>query len=207
MASMRLTAWEEERLLIFGAAELARRHRAAGLALNAPEAVAIICDALLEAARAGRSLAEIEAAGLGAVAPADVMDGVRELVDEIRLEVLADDGTRLVVLVDPLGAGAPPAAGGPGAIVIGQARSDRVPDERERRSMMVRSASRRSIRISSHHPFDRVNVRLEFDRAAASGFRLDLPAGASEAWAPGESKTVVLVRYAGSGGDESGDGR
>lgn len=207
MASMRLTAWEEERLLIFSAAELARRHRAAGLALNAPEAVAIICDALLEAARAGRSLAEIEAAGLGAVAPADVMDGVRELVDEVRLEVLADDGTRLVVLVDPLGAGAPPAVGGPGAIVIGQARSDRVPDERERRSMMVRSASRRSIRISSHHPFDRVNVRLTFDRAAASGFRLDLPAGASEAWAPGESKTVVLVRYAGSGGDESGEGR
>ncbi len=207
MASMRLTAWEEERLLIFGAAELARRHRAAGLALNAPEAVAIICDALLEAARGGRSLAEIEAAGMGAVAPADVLDGVRELVDEVRLEVLADDGTRLVVLVDPLGAGAPPAVGGPGAIVAGPARSDLVPDNRERRSVRVRSSSRRSIRISSHHPFERVNARLEFDRVAAIGLRLDLPAGVSESWAPGESKTVVLVRYAGSGGDESGVGR
>ena len=207
MAIMRLTAWEEERLIIFAAAELARRHRAAGLVLNAPEAVAIICDAVLEAARAGRSLSEIESAGMGAVAPADVMDGVRELVDEVRLEVLVDDGTRLVVLVDPLGAGAPPAVGGPGAIVAGPGRADLIPDERERRSMVVRSSSRRSIRVSSHHPFERVNARLEFDRAAAVGFRLDLPAGVSEAWAPGESKAIVLVRYAGSGGDAKGDGR
>ena len=49
---MRLTAWEEERLLIFTAAELARRHRDRGLRLNAPEAIALICDAVLEAARA-----------------------------------------------------------------------------------------------------------------------------------------------------------
>jgi len=116
MAAMRLTAWEEERLLIFSAAELARRHRAAGLALNAPEAIALICDAMLEAARAGRSYAEVEAAGLTSVAPGDVMDGVRELVDEIRLEVLVGDGTRLTVLIDPLGGGRPPAGDGPGAI-------------------------------------------------------------------------------------------
>src|SRR5258706_10018849 len=61
---MRLTSWEEERLLIFSAAELARRHRAAGIALNAPEAIALICDAMLEAARAGARYAEVEAAGL-----------------------------------------------------------------------------------------------------------------------------------------------
>lgn len=207
MAGMRLTAWEEERLIIFSAAELARRHRAAGLALNAPETVAIICDDLLEAARAGRSLAEVEAAGMGAVALADVMDGVRELVDEIRLEVLVDDGTRLVVLVDPLGAGAPPAVGGPGAVVAGPGRSDLAPDERERRTLAVRSTSRRTIRVSSHHPFERVNARLEFDRAAAVGFHLDLPAGVSESWAPDESKDIVLVRSAGPGGDASGDGR
>ena len=57
MAAMRLTPWEEERLLIFTAAELARRHRSAGLLLNAPEAVALICDAMLEAARAGADYA------------------------------------------------------------------------------------------------------------------------------------------------------
>src|SRR5690349_2025714 len=104
---MRLTPWEEERLLIFGAAELARRHRAAGIALNAPEAVALICDAMLEAARAGGSYAQVEAAGLGAVAPGEVLPGVRELADDVRLEVLLGDGARLIVLLEPLGRGAP----------------------------------------------------------------------------------------------------
>jgi len=103
MSGMRLTPWEEERLLIFSAAELARRHRAAGLPLNHPEAVALICDAMLEAARAGAGYAEVEAAGRAAVTPAELMDGVAGLLDEVRIEVLLDDGTRLVVLVDPLG--------------------------------------------------------------------------------------------------------
>ena len=60
---MRLTAWEEERLLIFSAAELARRHRDRGLLLNAPEVVALICDTMLVAARAGATYEEVEAAG------------------------------------------------------------------------------------------------------------------------------------------------
>ncbi|MCI0345349.1 MAG: urease subunit gamma, partial [Chloroflexi bacterium] len=64
---MRLTAWEEERLLIFTAAELARRHRERGLRLNAPEAIALVCDAMLEAARSDAGLEEIEAAGRSAV--------------------------------------------------------------------------------------------------------------------------------------------
>ena len=104
---MHLTAWEEERLLIFTAAELARRHRAAGLRLNAPEAIALICDAMLEAARAGGSYAEVEAAGRTAVAADDVLPGVPALVAEVRLEVLLDDGVRLVVLLEPLGPARP----------------------------------------------------------------------------------------------------
>ena len=75
--AVRLTDWEEERLLIFSAAELARRHRAAGIALNAPEAIALMCDAMLEAARAGASYADVEAAGRSAVTPDAVMPGVR----------------------------------------------------------------------------------------------------------------------------------
>ncbi|HYX12210.1 MAG TPA: urease subunit gamma [Candidatus Acidoferrum sp.] len=189
---MRLTAWEEERLLIFGAAELVRRHRSAGLPLNAPEAVAIICDAMLEAGRAGATYAEVDAAGRTAVRLEDVIDGVRELVDEIRLEVLVGDGTRLVVVPDPIGGGRPMPVDGPGAIVAGTAllRSN----DRERRALTVRSESRRVIRVSSHFPFDQVNPRLIFDREAAAGFRLDLPAGAHERWRPGETRDVVLVR-------------
>ncbi len=102
MARMRLTPWEEERLLIFTAAELARRHRAAGIALSAPEAVALICDAMLEAARAGASYAAVEAAGRDAVTRDEVLPGVAALVDEVRLEVAMDDGVRLVVLSAPL---------------------------------------------------------------------------------------------------------
>ena len=89
---MRLIPWEEERLQLFAAAELARRRRAAGLRLNHPEAVALICDAMLEAARAGAGYDAVEAAGRAAVDPAEVLDGVRELLDEVRLEVL--DGRR-----------------------------------------------------------------------------------------------------------------
>jgi urease subunit gamma/beta len=200
---MRLTAWEEQRLLIFSAAELARRHRAAGLALNAPEAVALICDAMLEAARAGRTYAEVEAAGLTAIAPEEVLDGVRELVEEVRLEVVVGDGTRLVVLVDPLAHGRPAADDGPGAMRPGGAREDAVGTGRERRTISVRNESRRAIRVSSHFPFDKVNARLAFDRASTVGFRLDLPAGTSEHWAPGETREVKLVRYGGTGGDPS----
>lgn len=202
---MRLTSWEEERLLIFSAAELARRHRAAGLRLNAPEAIALICDALLEAARAGAPMTEVEAAGLAAVGPDEVIDGVRELVDEVRLEVLVGDGTRLVVLVDPLGGGRPMAPDGPGAIIAGRGAGAPAV-ERERRRLTVRSTSRRTIRVSSHFPFERVNGRLVFDRERAVGFRLDLPAGESAVWAPGEAREVDLVRYAGDGGDRSVDG-
>ncbi|MEO8272790.1 MAG: urease subunit gamma [Chloroflexota bacterium] len=204
---MRLTAWEEERLLIFSTAELARRHRAAGLALNAPEAIALVCDAMLEAARAGASYAEVEAAGLAAVAIAEVMPGVRELVDDVRVEVLLGDGTRLIVLVDPLGQGMPASADGPGAIVAGPAPAavSGMPDAPvpEQRTLTVTSTSQRAIRVSSHFPFDRVNARLEFDRVKAAGFRLDLEAGSSERWAPGETRTVALVRFGGRGGTEA----
>jgi urease subunit gamma/beta len=204
---MRLTAWEEERLLVFTAAELARRHRAAGLRLNAPEAIALVCDAMFEAARAGESFTDIEAAGRAAVRPDDVLEGVRELVDEVRLEVLVGDGTRLVVLLDPLAAGLPASVDGPGAVRAAAAADEMAEvatpaDAAERRDLTVRSASKRAIRVSSHFPFERVNARLEFDRQAARGFRLDIPAGASVRWAPGESKSVTLVRLGGRAADD-----
>jgi urease subunit gamma/beta len=196
---MRLIPWEEERLQLFAAAELSRRRRAGGLLLNHSEAVALICDAMLEAARAGASYAEVEAAGgRAAVAPDEVLDGVRELLDEVRLEVLFGDGSRLVVLVDPLGRGMPPNPFGPGALVIGDAADVIVNAGREAIELTVTSRSRRRIRVSSHYPFHRVNVRLEFDREAARGFRLDVPAGGYVGWEPGETRTVRLVRYAGA---------
>ena len=71
---------------------------------------------------------------------------------------------------------------------------------RGRIRLTVTNTSSRVIRVSSHYPFWRTNRRLEFDRAAAHGSHLDVPAGGSVRFAPGETKDVVLVRYAGSGG-------
>jgi urease subunit gamma/beta len=187
---MRLTPWEEERLLIFTAAELARRHRAAGILLTAPEAVALICDAMLEAARAGASYEDVERAGREAVTADQALPGVAALVGDVRLEVLMDDGTRLVVLVDPIG---PAGDDAPGA--VRQAPAVDRPDYHDRIELDVHNTSSRVVRVSSHYPFERVNHRLEFDRAAARGFRLDLTAGSSERWSPGESRTVRLVRF------------
>ncbi len=197
---MRLTAWEEERLLVFTAAELARRHRARGLPLNAPEAIALICDAMFEAARGGASYADVEQAGRDAVAPGAVLPGVAALVPEVRLEVLMDDGTRLIVLVEPLG---PPDTDSPGSIRQAPAVDTAGPTATgndDRRSIEVTNTSRRTVRVTSHHPFERVNRRLDFDRGAATGYRLDLPAGSTERWAAGETRTVTLVRLRGEAG-------
>jgi urease subunit gamma/beta len=193
---MRLTAWEEERLLIFTAAELARRHRARGLRLNQPEAVALACDAMLDAARAGEPYDAIERAGRDAVGRDELLPGVANLIDEIRLEVLMEDGPRLVVLNQPFGPGEPD---GPGAVEA-VPRQPGSATALERRTLTVRNESRRIVRVSSHYPFHLVNPRLAFDRGAARGFRLDLPSGADERWAPGERKDVTLVRFGGEAG-------
>jgi urease subunit gamma/beta len=203
MARMRLTAWEEERLLIFTAAELARRHRDRGLALNQPEAVALICDEMLEAARGGASYDEVASAGRAAVRADELIPGVAALVDEVRLEVLLGDGPRLVVLVEPFGPAAPDA---PGAVdEAGGRRPPSPAPDLERRAMTVRNAGRRVVRVSSHYPFHLVNRSLEFDRDRARGFRLGLPSGSHERWAPGESREVSLVRLRGSTPEPAAD--
>jgi urease beta subunit len=77
-------------------------------------------------------------------------------------------------------------------------RIELAPD-RDRIRLLVMNTSDRAIRVSSHYPFWRTNRRLDFDRDAADGFRLDVPAGASVRFAPGEAKQVQLVRYGGRG--------
>jgi urease subunit gamma/beta len=192
---MYLGPTEEDRLRIFVAAELARRTRADGIKLNAPEATALICDEMHRAARAGGSLEAVLATGRAAVAADDVIDGVPALVSEIRLEVLLEDGMRLVVLRDPL-----PVHGAESPGEVRVRRGDiQLAVGHGRRRIRVTSRSSRPIRVSSHYPFWRANSRLEFDREAAEGYRLDIPAGASIRWAPGEVRDVDLVALRASG--------
>ena len=99
---MRLSAHEQERLLIHVAAGLARERRARGLRLNHPEAVAVLTSFVLEGARDGRSVADLMDAGRRVLARADVMEGVPEMIDEVQVEATFPDGTKLVTLHHPI---------------------------------------------------------------------------------------------------------
>ena len=99
---MHLTPREQEKLMIFVAAELARKRRARGLKLNYPEAMAILSAEILEAARDGKSVAEIMGLGASILARADVMEGVAEMIHEVQVEATFPDGTKLVTIHDPI---------------------------------------------------------------------------------------------------------
>jgi urease subunit gamma/beta len=189
--AMQLNPTEEDRLRVFTAAQLARTTLARGVRLNAPEAIALVCDEMHLAARSGGSFDQVVEAGRSALPADQVIDGVAGIVPEIRVEVLLEEGTRLIVLREPFG---PASDDATGAIRFGQGDVPLVAD-RERRTLTVTNEGERPIRVSSHFPFWQTNPNLRFDRDAADGFRLDLPAGDSIRWAPGETKEVSLVAY------------
>lgn len=99
---MRLTEREIDKLLIFTAAEVARRRRHRGLKLNHPEAVALITAEVLEGIRDGRSVADLMTLGMKVLTRDDVMDGVPEMIREIQVEGTFPDGTKLVTVHDPI---------------------------------------------------------------------------------------------------------
>ena len=99
---MRLTPKEMDRLTIFTAAELARRRRDQGLKLNYPEAVALICDELLEDGRAGKTYEEVVNHAPKILSRDDVLDGVADLVAPLRLEITFNDGNKLIYVEDPI---------------------------------------------------------------------------------------------------------
>jgi urease subunit gamma len=97
-----LTQREQERLLIHVAADVSRKRMQRGLKLNYPEAVAILSAEVLEAARDGKSVAEIMSFGTTILKRADVMDGISEMIHEVQVEATFPDGTKLVTLHDPI---------------------------------------------------------------------------------------------------------
>ena len=99
---MRLTPTELDRLTVFTAAELASKRRAKGWRLNHPEALALICDEMHEAARGGANYEEVTALGSAVLTADDVLEGVAELLGTIRLECLFADGSRLVAVERPI---------------------------------------------------------------------------------------------------------
>jgi urease subunit gamma/beta len=191
---MELTPREKDKLLLFTAGLLAERRKARGLKLNYPEAVAYISAAILEGARDGRSVAELMSEGTRLLGEHDVMEGVAELITEVQVEATFPDGTKLVTVHQPIPLGAPSGIGAvtpaPGGIDINVGRATR--------RLAVANTGDRPIQVGSHYHFHEVNPALEFDRAAARGFRLDIAAGTAVRFEPGQTRTVDLVAYDGA---------
>jgi urease subunit gamma/beta len=99
---MRLTERERDKLLIFTAAELARKRRERGLKLNHPEATALITADVLEGIRDGKTVQELMSFGATILTRDDVMEGVAEMIPEIQVEGTFPDGTKLVTIHTPI---------------------------------------------------------------------------------------------------------
>jgi urease subunit gamma/beta len=195
---MRLTPTERDRLVLFGAAELARARRRRGLRLNVPEATALIADTVCEAARDGLRLAEAVEAGRSVLGADDVLPGVPDVVTEIQVEAVFEDGTRLAVVTDPFRCGESGRGTlgerAPGAAIP---RPEAASAEREVLRLTVRNTADVPISVTSHFHFFEVNRRLAFDRSSAYGMRLDIPAGSSTRFEPGVPVEVGLVPIGG----------
>lgn len=196
---MLLTPTEMERLTIFTAAELARKRRAKGLRLNHPETVALISDEILEGAREGRSVAELIAFGSTILSTEDVMDGLAAMLPILQVEGVFPDGTKLVTVHEPI---RPKEGGAADALAPGRIEAAEGDIElgagRPRIVLDVVNTGDRPIQIGSHYHFFETNRALDFDRAAARGKRLDIPAGTAVRFEPGQSRRVTLTSFGGS---------
>jgi len=218
---MHLTPQELDKLTLHQAGVLAQKRLARGVRLNHPEAVALIATQILEFIRDGRSVAELMDVGRQLLGRTDVMDGVPELVHEVQIEGTFPDGTKLVTVHNPIVAehgnlelalygsflpvpnvrlkpDATVAAIKPGEIT--SAPGEIAANEGRRVAQLkVTNRGDRPIQVGSHYHFVETNKALDFDRRAAYGMRLDIPAGTAVRFEPGETRTVSLVAIAGRG--------
>jgi urease subunit gamma/beta len=196
-----LTPTEVDRLMLHLAASLARARRDRGLRLNVPEATAIIADTIAEAARDGATHAQAATAGMAALGPDDVLPGVADLLGQVHVEAVFDDGSRLVSVADPIGGGHL-GADAPGALLPGNHRDDEGVHGRATRApdtvtLVVVNESVVPISVSSHFHFFETNPRLRFDRGAAYGRHLAVPAGSTISFPPGVPTEAPLVPIGG----------
>ena len=219
---MHLTPREIDKLILHQAGVLAQKRLARGLRLNYVEATALIATQLLEFIRDGRSVAELMDLGRRLLGTRDVLEGVPDMLDEVQVEGTFPDGTKLVTVHHPIvadhgdlslalygsflsrtteagaiGQPAQPHAGSPGDVIAGDG-SVLLNEGRPTIELPVSNRGDRPIQVGSHYHFIETNRALEFDRRAADGMRLDIPAGTAVRFEPGETKTVTLVAIAGA---------
>ena len=214
---MHLSPREIDKLILHNAGFLAQKRYARGLALNYIEAVALISAQLLEFIRDGDPVIRLMEKGKHFLGFADVMSGIPGMIPEVQVEGTFPDGTKLVTVHDPIctergdsalalyGSGltrtAAEAAPGPEA-APGQTLTAPQPitlnPGRSSIELTVLNNGDRPVQVGSHYPFFEVNPHLRFNRDAAFGRRLDIPAGTAVRFEPGESRRVNLVEIAGA---------
>jgi urease subunit gamma/beta len=228
---LHLAPHEVDKLTVISAGMLAQRRLARGLRLGYPEAVALISLVLLELIRDGRhGVPDLMALGSTVLGRREVMPGVAEMVEEVHVEGTFPDGTKLVAVRNPIAAAAGDlalalhgsflpvpdpglfgSAGEEAAGAVHPAEGVLVLNEgRDAVALTVTNTDARPIQLGSHFHLVEANPRLRFDRAAAYGKRLDIPAGTAIRFEPGETRTVTAVAIAGNqvirGGNRLADG-
>jgi len=218
--------------MLHNAGFLAQKRLARGRRLNYPEAIALIAAVLLEFIRDGKRVAELMNLGRQLLGRNQVLAGVPELIGEVQVEGTFPDGSKLVTVHHPIAsengnlalalhgsflpvpdaALFPPVAEEP---IPGETRIQEGEIElnagRATVELAVTNLGDRPIQVGSHYHFIETNASLQFDRGAAYGKRLDIPAGAAVRFEPGETKTVKLVEIAGKqvirGGNQLAGGK
>jgi len=186
---------DADKLLLSVAGMVARDRLARGVRLNHPEAVALLSTWVIEQAREGATVADLMESGRTVLGPEQVMDGVAEMIHDVQVEATFPDGRKLVTLHHPVGTG---------GLVPGEVRAaagtltlngDRSGGERV--TLVIVNTGDRPIQVGSHLHLPDSNAALQLDRAAAHGFRLDIPSGTSIRFEPGVSREVVAVALRG----------
>jgi urease subunit gamma/beta len=195
---MNLTPTEIDRLIVFGAAEFARRNLRLGIRLSHPEAVALLTDEAMLLARQGVAYDEIRDRAYQLLSERDVLPGVRSMIAKVLIELPMLEGTKLLILFDPV----LPAEGEDEEIrpgeVIPAAPEVGLHAGVETVELEVVNTGDRDVQVRSATHFFEVNRALSFDREKAYGRRLALPAGSGVRFEPGVAKRVLLMEMAGS---------
>jgi urease subunit gamma/beta len=215
---MHLSPRELDKLTLHQAGFLAQKRLARGLRLNHPEAVALIATVILEFIRDGKRVAELMNLGRQLLGRNQVLSGVPEMIYDVQVEGTFPDGSKLVTVHHPIanengnlalalhGSFLPV----PKLSVFKSIADEPIPGSTEIKDgeielnvgratieIPVTNLGDRPIQVGSHYHFIETNTSLEFDRGAAYGKRLDIPAGTAVRFEPGETKTVKLVEIAG----------
>jgi urease subunit gamma/beta len=184
---MHLSPHEVDRLLVAAAADLARRRLERGSRLGATEAAALVIDEVHEMAWDGEELQEVVRRAKLVLSSEQLLPGVPSMVDHLQIDALFPAGTFLVDVVEPFGAstGAMTGEGPPRELNAG----------RRRRELTALNEAPYPIRVTSHVDISKVNRMLRIAEGPMKGWRLDVPAGSSVAWLPGERKTISVVAW------------